>query len=106
MTRTAFLIGNPVALLAIAVWGGLALAPLAIDPWQISQLATYFIYGIFAMSLALIWGQCGLLCFGQAVFFGIGAYAMSVVTLGMVPGLENVPSSYLGLALAVALPAR
>jgi urea ABC transporter permease protein UrtC len=81
------------------------LAPLAVDPWQISQLATYFTYAIFAMSLALIWGQCGLLCFGQAVFFGIGAYAMSVVTLGMVPGLTAFPSSYLGLCLAMALPA-
>ena len=73
----------------VAVWGGLAALP----------------YGIFAMSLALIWGQCGLLSFGHAVFFGLGAYAMSLSTLGMLPGLEGWTSSYLGLVLAVVLPA-
>lgn len=91
--------------LTLVIWGAFALAPLVLDGWQVSQLSQYFTYGIFAISLALIWGQCGLLCFGQAVFFGVGAYAMSVVTLGMVPGLQDVTSSYLGLGLAVLLPA-
>jgi urea ABC transporter permease protein UrtC len=96
---------SPLLLLNLAVWGALALAPLALGDWQVGQLAQYFTYGLFAMSLALIWGHCGLLCFGQAVFFGIGAYAMSLVTLGMIPGLEDLPSSYLGILLAVLLPA-
>jgi urea ABC transporter permease protein UrtC len=95
----------PETVLACVVWGGFALAPLVLSDWLVSQFAQYFTYGIFAVSLALIWGQCGLLCFGQAVFFGLGAYAMSVVTLGMVPGLEDAPSSYLGLVFAVLLPA-
>ena len=43
-----------------------------------------------------------MLCFGQAVFFGLGAYAMSVVTLDMVPG---PPSSYLGILAAILVPA-
>lgn len=96
---------NRLLLLNGAVWGALALAPLGLGDWQIGQLTIYLTYGLFAMSLALIWGQCGLLCFGQAVFFGIGAYAMSLVTLGLVPGLEAWPSSYLGLLAAMALPA-
>jgi urea ABC transporter permease protein UrtC len=96
---------SPLLLVNSAVWGALVLAPLALGDWQVGQLAQYFTYGLFAMSLALIWGHCGLLCFGQAVFFGIGAYAMSLVTLGMVPGLAVAPSSYLGILLAVLLPA-
>jgi len=87
------------------LWGSLALAPLAMSSWQLGQLTLFFTYGLFAMSLALVWGHCGMLCFGQALFFGIGAYAMSLVTLGKIPGLENVPSSYLGLVLAVLAPA-
>ncbi len=87
------------------VWGFLLILPLMIGGWQVSEFAQFLTYGIFAMSLALIWGHCGLLCFGQAVFFGIGAYAMSLVTLGMVPGLEAWTSSYLGLVCAMALPA-
>jgi urea transport system permease protein len=89
----------------VAVWGGLAALPLFVGAWQVGEIAQYLTYGIFAMSLALIWGQCGLLSFGHAVFFGLGAYAMSLSTLGMLPGLEGWTSSYLGLLLALLLPA-
>ena len=33
------------------------------------------VYAIFALSLELLVGGTGLVCFGQAAFFGIGAYA-------------------------------
>jgi branched-chain amino acid transport system permease protein len=33
------------------------------------------VYAIFALSLELLVGSTGLVCFGQAAFFGIGAYA-------------------------------
>lgn len=90
---------------AIVVGGALIVAPLALGDYQTGQLAQFFTYGIFAMSLALVWGLGGLLCFGQAVFFGVGAYAMSVVTLDMLPGLGDWGSSWLGLLAAIALPA-
>ncbi|MGF1630866.1 MAG: branched-chain amino acid ABC transporter permease [Kiloniellaceae bacterium] len=89
----------------LVVWGGLAAMPLFAGAWQVGQISQYLTYGIFAMSLALIWGQCGLLSFGHAVFFGLGAYAMSLTTLGMLPGLAGWTSSYLGMALALVLPA-
>ncbi len=85
-------------------WLALACLPAIVDSWQVLQLAQYLTYGLFAMSLAFIWGQAGLLCFGHALFFGLGAYAMGVVTLGMVPGLGFVTSSWLGLASAMLLP--
>ena len=81
------------------LWVVFAAAPLAVDDWQLTQLAQLMTYGIFAMSLAFIWGQIGLLCFGQAIFFGIGGYAMAVVTKGMLPGLPE--STALGLVAAV-----
>lgn len=87
----------------LAVWGVLALLPLAVGEWQLSELAQFAAYGIFAMSLALIWGQCGLLSFGHAVFFGLGAYAMSLTTLDMVPGLGGGTPA--GIAMAMAVPA-
>lgn len=90
-------------ILAALVWIGFALLPLLVDDWQLLQLAQFMTYGIFAMSLALIWGQAGLLCFGQAIFFGGGAYAMSLVTMGMIPWLPA--NSWLGLIAAMALPA-
>lgn len=92
----------------LLVWATLAAAPLLASGWQATQLAQLLTYGLLAMSLAFIWGQCGLLCFGQAVFFGLGAYAMSLATLGMIPGLRQPAdwsASWLGLALAAAVPA-
>lgn len=88
-----------------ALWLVLALLPLVLSDWQAGQLAIFFCYGILAMSLGFIWGKAGLLCFGQAVFFGLGAYAMSLTTLGMWPGQDGEGGSFFGLAMAVLLPA-
>lgn len=90
---------------ALAVGVVLLLLPIGLGGYETGQLAQYFTYGIFAMSLALVWGQGGLLCFGQAVFFGVGAYAMSVTTLDMLPGIGAYGSTWLGLVGAIALPA-
>lgn len=86
------------------VWLVLAGLPLALDEWQTLQLAQFLTYGLFAMSLALAWGRLGLLSFGHALFFGLGAYAMALTTLGRLPGLAAAPSSWLGLALAFVVP--
>src|SRR5690606_40702714 len=51
-----------------------------------------------AMSLAFIWGQAGLLCFGQSVFFGTGAYIAGLGAKGMLPGLPELGWSVLPLA--------
>ena len=91
------------ALLAVAL-----VLPLVLPAWQLSEFARYFCYMLLAASLAWVWGHCGLLCLGQAVFFGIGAYAMSVVTLGKVPGLALLPEVlqfWLGLGAGVAMAA-
>ena len=78
-------------------------APLFIEEWSLTQLAQYMIYGIFAMSLAFLWGQSGLMCFGHALFFGLGAYMMALSSKGLLPGLPA--SQVLGFALAMTVPA-
>lgn len=97
--------GYRTTILTALVWLGFALLPLFIETYYVGQLSLFIVYGIFAMSLALIWGQIGLICFGQAVFFGIGAYTMAIITKGMVPGLEGFTSSYGGLVVAAVLAA-
>jgi urea transport system permease protein len=87
----------------LAVWIMLIAGPSFIDDWQLAELNQRISYGIFAMSLAFVWGQAGLLCFGHAIFFGIGAYAMAVVTKGMLPSLPT--STATGLIAAAAGPA-
>lgn len=89
--------GRP-ALLAGAIWLLVLAAPLLLGEWEVTRLAQLLCYGIFAISLAFVWHQAGLLCFGQALFFGVGAYLAALAGKGMLPGMPASP--WLGLALA------
>ena len=78
------------------------LGPLFLaNEWNLAQLGQYMTYGIFAMGVAFIWGQAGILSFGQAIFFGIGGYCMALVNLGQLPFLGD--STTVGLLLALVL---
>jgi urea transport system permease protein len=56
----------------------LALLPILASGYLIYILPQYMLYGVMAMSVALLWGNCGILSIGQAGFFAIGAYAMGL----------------------------
>ena len=62
-------------LFAIALFAALALYPLVAGNYGIDLVSKIMIYAIFALSLELLGGTTGLVCFGHAAFFGIGAYA-------------------------------
>jgi len=85
--------------LAFAVFAGMALLPLFMSGYLVYILPQYMIFGVLAMSLALLWGVTGILSFGQAGFFAIGGYAIGLMTGGALPfgGL------ILGLVAAVLL---
>ena len=71
-------------------WSASPCCPLMVADWVAGDFAIYFAYALFAVSLAFLWGHVGLLSLGHAVYFGIGAYAMGIVTLGMLPGLPGL----------------
>jgi len=58
----------------VAVFTLLALYPLVSGSFGIDLVTKTMIYAILALSLELLVGSTGLVCFGQAAFFGIGAY--------------------------------
>lgn len=62
------------------------------------DLTVYMIMAILALSLALIWGYGGILCFGQAAFFGLGAYTYAIA-------MFNIGESTIPFLLAILLPA-
>ena len=80
------------AALAVAL---LALAPLGLNT---NTLTILLIYGLLALSLGLVWGFGGILCFGQAAFYGLGAYAYAIAAL-------NIGESTVPMLLAIVLPA-
>jgi urea transport system permease protein len=79
--------------------------PLFGDEYIIGQLPQFLIYGIFAMSLDLIWGYVGIISFGHAVFFGLGGYLMALVTKQMIPFITAIHSTYAGFIFAIGVPA-
>ncbi|GLQ06637.1 branched-chain amino acid ABC transporter permease [Sneathiella chinensis] len=90
-------------LVTVAIFAALAALPLFAGDYWTGQFTYYLIYGLFALSLSLVWGYGGILCLGQAIFFGTGGYLMAIVTKGMIfPDLTN---SYLGLLVAITGPA-
>ena len=58
----------------------LAAFPAFGSGFYVDLVGKVMIFAIFAMSLELLVGQTGLVSFGHAAFFGIGAYAVAIVT--------------------------
>src|SRR5689334_12747550 len=58
----------------------LALYPLVGSAFYLQLLAKIMILAIFAMSLDLLVGFTGLVSFGHAAFFGLGAYALLLLS--------------------------
>ncbi len=59
----------------LLAFAALALYPLMAGNYGIDLVTKMMVYAVFALSLELLVGATGLVCFGQAAFFGIGAYA-------------------------------
>ena len=73
---------------------GLALLLVVFGPWVLPEFAQNTLvrsclYAVVAITVDLLWGYTGILTFGQATFFGIGAYAAGLVFthLGFSPGM-------------------
>jgi branched-chain amino acid transport system permease protein len=92
-------LNRPLSLRAIVVFAALALLPLT--PWMSKYYLLLafdaLLFGAVAMSLDLLIGYTGLVSFGHAAFFGLGAYSAAVL-------LERgVSSLWLTLGLAVVV---
>ena len=64
----------------LAAFAVLAAYPLVAGSFGIDLVTKIMVLAIFALSLELLVGGTGLVCFGQAAFFGIGAYAAVLLT--------------------------
>src|SRR5689334_25128265 len=60
--------------------------------------ALLLIWALFALSLGLMWGFAGILSFGHAAYFGLGAYTYAIAA--MMVGESTGP-----VLLAIVLPA-
>src|SRR5437016_10536841 len=68
----------------------------AIFPWVVpykSLAAQVLIYGLFALGFNLLYGYTGLLSFGHAAYYGLGAYGTGIALAKL-----KISSLFLGLA--------
>lgn len=65
-------------LLVVAV-AALAAVPLIPSTFAVGLLTEVLIFGLFALSLDVLLGYTGLVSFGHAVFFGVGAYSAGLI---------------------------
>ena len=80
--------------------GLLAAYPLVAGPYGLDLVTKIMVYAVFALSLELLVGSTGLVCFGHAAFFGIGAYAAVLLSPadGAASLLWLLPASVLAAA--------
>lgn len=83
---------------AIIALSAIILLPLVFNEYEILQLMIYAILSILALSLAFIWGFGGILSFGHAMFFGLGAYSYAIASI-------NFGESTGAILLAMVIPA-
>jgi len=87
------------AALSLAIGIALLLGlPGVVDDYTLIQVTIYAVMSILGVSLGFIWGFGGILCFGQAAFFGLGAYTYAIAVINM--GDSTVP-----FLLAIVVPA-
>jgi ABC-type branched-subunit amino acid transport system permease subunit len=90
--------GTHIALAAIAMLTAIVIFPTVAPLYTLINVTLYMSMGIFALSLALLWGYGGILCFGQSAFFGLGAYAYAIAAI-------NFGDTTLAAAFAIGVPA-
>ena len=56
-------------------------APEVLELFTVINLTTAIALALLALSLGLVWGFGGILCFGQTAFFGLGAYAYVIAAV-------------------------
>lgn len=87
------------AVVAAAIGIALMIAlPRILDDFDLIQVTLFIVMSLLAVSLGFIWGFGGILCFGQAAFFGLGVYTYAVAAL-------NLGDSTLPVVLSVLVPA-
>jgi ABC-type branched-subunit amino acid transport system permease subunit len=94
MTATLLRIAAAAAVGALAVW----LLPDALELFALINATVFVSMAVLALSLGLVWGFGGILCFGQTAFFGLGGYTYAVSAI-------NFGDSTWAVPLAVMVPA-
>jgi len=80
--KKSIITGIMIILFLIAI----ALMPQVLPAVHVNMLVEIAFFSLFAVSFNMLFGYGGLLSFGHAAYFGIGAYAMALL-IKYIPGI-------------------
>ena len=86
-------LSNPWVLLTVGLVAIAAAYPSWTDAYSLSVIRDALIFALLALSLDYLWGKAGILSFGHAAFFGIGAYSMAIFG----PKVDSANAALVGL---------
>jgi branched-chain amino acid transport system permease protein len=75
-----------IPLIIIALFAAGAFMPAVLRQYYLNMLTEIIIFSLYAVSYNLLLGYAGLLSFGHAMFFGLGAF-MTAIAIIHIPGL-------------------
>jgi urea transport system permease protein len=87
--------------LALVLFLALFLVPYFTGGYLVYIIPQYVLFGVLAMSLVLLWGFAGIVSFGQAALFLLGAYTMGL----SLKGIEFANPGYVAMVLAIVIGA-
>jgi branched-chain amino acid transport system permease protein len=92
---------------AASLWGVIivifALVPIfTTSAYKINVASHILVWGLFAVSFNMLWGITGMLSFGQALYYGLGAYSVGLMVSYLGSGWL-LPAIALGLVTAIVL---
>lgn len=90
---------RPRTIAAFVLMALLLAYPLTLSPYQMDVARDALIFALLALSLDFLWGKANVLSFGQAAYFGIGAYSVAIVG----PLIPNDNAALIGLATGIAV---
>ncbi len=83
---------------SFVAFAAILVLPHVLELFALINATVYVSLAVLALSLALVWGFGGILCFGQAAFFGLGGYSYAVAAINFGDTTYAVP-------VAIAVPA-
>jgi branched-chain amino acid transport system permease protein len=83
---------------------GLVVLPLLLPDYQRVFAAEILVWGLFALSFAIVYGVGGMLSFAQAVFFGMGCWGFNFATYYMQLNTWGAVLAAIAAAMLFAIP--
>jgi len=83
----------------LVVLAGALIYPVFADSYDVGNFSYFLIWIFMALGLCLMWGYGGMLSFGQAAYFGLGAYGAGLTMRYL------IPNTFAGMAMGAFSPA-